>query len=890
VRRQLTLISSARLASTTAGAAPEAGVPGWWGVKDVSRFKASKYPDENDGPTVFLAATHASPSLFLRDAAQALQVALDAALAPHADVAGALGPKADGVANLSAEARRIRDEALPLFGGALRDALATHAKAGSAAGKWDGRRVWVHSAALADVRAHGVVVRPAALDPASGGLMYDSEHNTLVEEREGECPVLLTPWGVAMTNPGKIRARDDKYDSPARGGSGGDVKQMTLEEAIREAEQQDQGAGRGALGGLPVPESLHSSRRVVVQARVVFGTLECEGARVIAPAAERGAGGAASGVEAPAGWRGRMWKQSWGASEPDGWGAVPAEGGVKGGGPVVGVAAERAEWWSSRMKEAVSSVTAAVGAAGKPAQEEPKAEKSRSGPSAEDRAAAREVAMAATKGLDDVDEEADGGRGSASAATAAAAAAGPKHHQSRAAAARAAAEEIALASRAWAAEGRTEGGRGTDELAASHWLQSMSDPASGPLAGDDGVGPTSGLWTPPAAPPGEAAPRWNAAREARLRSVMDRYTHWHEATLEMTMVRPAPRWSRSMNVPGAMAEDAEDGAAAGGKAGGGGGGADGGGASSKAASLARDVRRGVLSDAPGRRGAGPAGAPRGLEALMVRLAWAARGLVGALARSIADMSGSPVLRGPDLVPDGAGWRVVAIDEAVPRGGFEGDTRAADAWRVGASAALARLGAERGGDWTLGAEFLSAYPAAEPWPVKPARIGESTPSGVVSDVALVTRTLGPLLRHWDPRTLGNPLAAPHVRAAMRGMSERLEVVDGDEDEEEAEEEEGRVESREEGEAGQDEDGFGTAWHDGWEGLRAREVAELGQLGRGSQLGVGDGRWSARPTSMVAPWNDEDSAPTRVSMPAPPSWAVGAVRAMAKHVDGDDAERA
>ncbi len=704
--------------------------------------------------------------MFLRDASQAIQLVADSVLARPADVAAALGKDEDK--DLSKQALRIREDTAGLMGSALSESVRCDAARRAAAGgeaASASRKVWVHSAALAEVRAHAISVRPAAPEHASGGLVYDATTHSLVEAREGDCPTLLSPWGIAMTKAGRIRPRDDALDSrrPSRGSN------ETMEELVRRSEKEEEESGKR---GQPVPAPLAGASRVVVQARVVFGTLECDaGKRVVAPLAELDEAEAV-GIEGPAGWRGRQWSHPFGAADASRWGCIAgAQDGEAG--DAAGGAADAA----SSDEEGSDEESRGRGPAASADDADPYAPTAVTSASGLARWWAGEESLARARSLAAVEAAVKADVGASESKDGSGARQGP----SRAAVLRRSAVEHAAvrtrmaAARAYAGAAAGSGRQGSQPAV---WKDGPSTAllASGPLLGDEGVpSPLAGA---------EGKAPWSARQETALRGLVARYTHWHEATFEISLVRPAPSWGRSMGLArtgldGDPRGDSEEGDddddddddddehRAGG---------EGTSEERRAAALRRDLKRGVRADAPGRSGAGPVGAPRGLEAVLTRLVWEGKGLAGKGLRLFAEATGGVVLRGPDMVPEHGGWRLIGIDEAVPRGAWEADRRAAGAWEAAQGMAVASLTDGTDTDWTLGAEFLATLPAHMAARMGAADVGANHPTAVMSNVALLCRTQGPLMRHWPPAALGVVGNQRHIRAAMRERASWLDVED------------------------------------------------------------------------------------------------------------------
>lgn len=855
------------------------------------------------GEGLLLRSTHASEASFLRDVAAALQAVLDASLQPPDKVTAALN-KTTPASELPEEVGAIRTVLRRLLGDRLLQAIEADANTRSTASSDDvaepgSRKVWLHSINLASIRSHAITRRPAAPDAASGGLVYNSQHNCLVESREGECPTLLTPWGIAMTNPGFIRPRVDSLDNAGaqRRSRPSDMAQA-MEMAAKEAQEADEGKHRAGMphDSPPIPPSLAHASRVIVQARVVIGTLEAAGGKLLAP----GSGPdepAASPLERPPGWRARQWKQSWGAASPtDGWGREgnSASGSTSEDGKEAGT--DGGAW-------------AALG----PVWDHAARESLKAG--AKDRAAVREGAVRARKAA----EEAGTGLEAVEAAAARAGASACRD-AAQVAWTRAAAQ-VAGASSAKMGAAAEESLKAAEAPALASELFGAPPVAKGGAAdGEGGADPVGA---------GEAA---RIAEELSMQGVLAQYTHWHEATLELVLTRPAPSWSRFM-VPAEASTGADDGELSEDDAG------DGVPSAERAEALRRDLKRGVLSDAPGRSGAGPAGAPLGLEALLARLQWELRGLLGLGVRALTRLTGGLILRGPDMVPEPAKWRVVGIDEAVPLGWWEGDRRAAAAWQTAEALASSRLVSERG-DWTEVAEALASMPrpdlarpddssddqkaeedeedgeearsaeghrsasaeAAERamlrWPAPPAVVAGPSPTGIPSDMLLVLRARAPLMRHWPAAALGTFCAAANVRAAVRKTAAW-----------QFDEEEGAESAPQDGVDAE----FGATWHDGWSGVEAPSSSMVSSLRTfGERVGMGDGRWGSYSTAMLDPLDlgrlevaskaepeqddkegtsdEAEAADGQIKhvnglehlqfMPPPPSWARSALKQMAE----------
>jgi hypothetical protein len=850
--------------SSAAGEA-SASKPRWWGVVSPERFKAGVLGKLEAGEGVMLRSTHASEAAFLRDVAAALQAVLESSLQSPAKITAALNTKSPA-SELPEDVASIRKVLRRLVGDRMLETIEADAKARSAdeAADQSGRKVWLHSLSLAGVRSHAITRRPAAPDAASGGLLYNSQHNCIVESREGECSTLLTPWGIAMTNPGFIRPRIDALDNATaqRRSKPTDMAQA-MEMAAKEAQAEEAGKRRAGvpLDAPPIPASLVPAAKVLVQARVVFGTLEMAGGKLLAPG-EAGEGGA---LEQPEGWRARQWRQGWGAgrADADGWGldksGIP---GVEAGG-ARSIALKTVR---ERLEEALKSDSARL------------AKGSRSARAVSNKTAG--LGLGTTSGGELVDRAVA---------------------RMAAAMAREASAKAAMAAATSAQDGSVDDSSSSDDSVVSgdNGGSRSGVRKTGLEAMEVGAFAAKHL-SLSAGDPEEAARLEELVQdEVALQGVLAQYTHWHEATMEMVLTRPAPSWSRFMTPAEEEEQDDEDeekdedseeensetekaaADAESGKI----KSSHGSAAAERAESLRRDLKRGVLSDAPGRSGAGPAGSPVGLEAMLERLNWELRGFLGLCVRAVTRMTGGIILRGPDLVPEPGKWRVVGIDEGVPSGWWEGDRRAAAAWQTAEALASSRLVSENG-DWTEVAEALASMPrpdvsrevtaasreeeeeedaeeeeaaavdsaivaareAERRWPAPPATVGNSAPEGIPSDLLLVMRTRTPLMRHWPPGALGVYPAASSVRAAVKDTASwQFEDEEDESDTGEATDQDHDAEAA----VGTVSSEFGVTWHDGWANRDAAASSTIPTVTGtfGSRIGMGDGRWTAKSTAAL-----------------------------------------
>jgi hypothetical protein len=785
------------------------GAPSWWGVQDARRFKATENTSLLAGPGRFLSATHANELSFARDAAQALQVVLDSALSDPEQAARLFGDSTQSPQEHQQLQAQLRD----LVGDQLREVLAKGAGEPQEGGG-ERRRVWVHAASIADVRAHGIAYEPAARDAAQGGLVYDPITNSLVELREGVPPRLLQPWGVSMTRPGSIRPRIPSIDNQSElrikslGKSSELSTEALMQDVAKEAEaEQQSGAGRGGVFGPRIPSHMLSSSKVLVQARIVFGTLEERDGKILAPPGEGLEMEDLPGHELPRKWRSKLWSDSRGAAVKQ-WGrATDSEVGDELNQPI----SEQQEGPTDEIVKTFSDLS----------------DRQNNALSESARGWFREF-LAKVKPQ---------GEGQASVEML-----------------RSYFLESTLASvRQRMASGMLDREGDIATAAKEEWQEGIEDREMSELR------PLGGLVD------GDS---WSMEEQVRFQQTLARYTHWHSAVFELELSRAPPPWSRRMqwqDLPDEESEESDEDEeeeaprkpASSGRRRGRLVSDDDHEERAKGKALLQDLQRGVRADAPGRRGAGPA-AYTGMEALGMRIKWAFGGVMGGLVAAVARLMGSYIPRGPDLVPASSGWKLVSVDEALPPGVWEADRRAGEAWGTATAMAWGRVSEDPA---TLGKATTSTalLPLIADVLFTPLPAGDSGFHGLANSAILLARTDAPLMRHWSPVALYNSMRSANIQAAMEQYATIRAVGEaatpssvGDDD----------ADDPAESSSGTDEL-FGVTWHDGWHGLEGNpgDAANF-RPSVGGMLGMGDGRWTAEETSILAWWQLEESVASKI----------------------------